>query len=64
MGENVPHNCLCRAGFIECLIRIARHVYLDIVDQKDLDADQTGYQKVGLNRAFNFLMDEKLKPLF
>ena len=60
--ESVPNRMMCRASFLETLIRIAKYVFCDFISAKDVAQNEN--DKVGLNRAFQSLMELKIKQFY
>ena len=62
-NEN-PHQLVCRATFIEIIIRTAKYIYCDIVDEKDLKPEKNDYELVAPSKALGFFIDMKLNNYF
>ena len=59
-----PHQLFCRATFVEIVIRIAKYIYCDIVDQKDLKPEGNEFELVPPSRALTMFIDMKLNNYF
>ena len=58
---------LCRATFIECVVRLSKYIYCDIVDAKDLKeetAEGAEFERIPLDRALLFFIRDHLKTYF
>ena len=59
---NNPSSMMCRATFTESLVYLAKYIYCDTVDTKELNGSE--FELVGINRALQWLISEKLKTFF
>lgn len=69
-GRDIPgmvKHQLCRATFIECVVRLSKYIYCDIVDAKDLKeetAEGAEFERIPLDRALLFFIRDHLKTYF
>ena len=59
-----PHQLFSRATFVEIVIRTAKYIYCDIVEEKDLKPEKNEFELVAPSKALGFFIDMKLNNYF